>query len=195
MHTVPVTLENERVRLEPLSMDHADALCSVGLDPAIWDVGLHRIRTGEEMTEYVREAMEQRNRGSALPFAIVDRSTGTVAGSTRYMNIDRANRRVEIGSTWLGKNWQRTALNTESKFLMLEYAFEVWHALRVEFKTDVLNERSRSAIRRLGAKEEGILRKHAITSTGRVRDTVYYSIIDDEWTAVKEHFATHLRRK
>jgi N-acetyltransferase len=108
-----------------------------------------------------------------------------VIGSTRFMNIDRVNRRVEIGSTWIAPRWQRTAVNTEAKFLMLRHAFEEWKCVRVELKTDVLNQKSRNAILRIGAKEEGILRKHVITWTGRVRDSVYFSILDTEWPEVK----------
>lgn len=120
-----------------------------------------------------------------MPFAIVELASGTVVGSTRYGNIDRANRRVEIGWTWIGRPWQRTAVNTESKYLLLRHAFETLGCIRVEFKTDALNERSRQALLRIGAKEEGIFRSHVVTSTGRIRDSVYFSIIDREWPAVK----------
>jgi RimJ/RimL family protein N-acetyltransferase len=118
-------------------------------------------------------------------FATVKRDTGQVIGSTRFMNIDRANRRVEIGSTWIAREWHRSAVNTEAKYLMLRYAFEVWGCIRVELKTDVLNQRSRNAILRIGAKEEGTLRRHVITWTGRVRDTIYFSILDNEWPDAK----------
>jgi RimJ/RimL family protein N-acetyltransferase len=118
-------------------------------------------------------------------FATVETSSGRVIGSTRFMNIDRANRRVEIGSTWIAPPWQRTAVNTEAKYLMLRHAFEVWGCIRVELKTDALNQKSRNAILRIGAKEEGTLRRHLITHTGRVRDTVYFSILDSEWPGVK----------
>jgi len=115
----------------------------------------------------------------------VERSSGRVIGTTRFMNIDRVNRRAEIGSTWIAPAWQRTAVNTEAKFLMLQHAVEVWKYIRVELKTDALTQRSRSAILRSGAKEEGILRKHLVTWSGRVRDTVYFSILDTEWPEVK----------
>jgi RimJ/RimL family protein N-acetyltransferase len=115
----------------------------------------------------------------------VERSSGRVIGSTRFMNIDRVNRRVEIGSTWIAPAWQRTAVNTEAKYLMLKHAFEVWGCVRVELKTDALNQQSRDAILRLGAKEEGTLRKHLLTWTGRIRDSVYFSILDTEWPEVK----------
>ena len=137
------------------------------------------------MREYIAAALRTQAEGSALPFATVERATGKAIGSTRYMNIDRANRHVEIGSTWLGLAWQRTAANTEAKFLMLRHAFETLGCLRVELKTDSLNERSRNAILRIGAKEEGTFRNHMITHTGRIRHTVYFSIIDSEWPEVK----------
>lgn len=130
-----------------------------------------------------------------IPFATIDRRNGVVAGSTRFGAIDTVNKRVEIGWILFGKYWQRTGLNSEAKFLMLVQAFEVWRCVRVEFKTDRLTPQSRSAILRIGAKEEGILRKHAVTPNGRIRDTVYYSIIGDEWNEVKKHFANHLLRK
>ena len=122
----------------------------------------------------------------------VEKSTGTIVGSTRFGNIDRHNRRVEIGWTWINPRWQRTAINTEAKFLMLRHAFETWRCVRVELKTDVLNEKSRAAILRLGAEQEGVLRQHQITDSGRFRDTVYFSIIDTEWEAVKKVLLSRL---
>ena len=133
----------------------------------------------------VDQAFDEQARGVSVVFATMARDTGAVVGSTRFMNIDRANRRVEIGSTWIAPAWQRTAVNTEAKYLMLRHAFEEWQCLRVEFKTDALNERSRNAILRLGAQQEGIFRKHMTTHTGRIRDSVYFSILDTEWPAVK----------
>ena len=146
------------------------------------------------MGRYVETALRWQAEGTALPFATVERRVGTVVGSTRFGNIDRPNRRVEIGWTWLGPRWQRTACNTEAKYLMLRHAFETWGCLRVEFKTDALNERSRAALLRIGAREEGTLRKHMITTTGRVRDSVYFSILDDEWPAVKERLEARIRQ-
>ena len=128
-------------------------------------------------------------------FATVERGSVRVIGSTRYMNIDRVNRRVEIGSTWIAPAWQRTAVNTEAKYLMLRHAFEVWNCFRVELKTDALNLKSRNAILRIGAKEEGTLRRHVITWTGRVRDSVYFSILDSEWPEVKEKLEAMLAPK
>ena len=181
----PVLLEGRLVRLEPLSMDHHAALCAVGFDPELWRWTLNLVETPEQMREYMKAALDAQARGSELPFATCERASGRAVGSTRFGNIDRANRRVEIGWTWIARPWQRTAVNTEAKYLMLRHAFEQWGCVRVELKTDVLNEASRAALRRLGAKEEGVLRRHMITATGRIRDTVYYSILDTEWPAVK----------
>src|SRR4030081_1121871 len=125
----------------------------------------------------------------------VERSSGRVIGTTRFMNFDRVNRRLEIGSTWIAPAWQRTAVNTEAKYLMLRHAFEVWKCFRVELKTDALNQESRNAILRLGAKEEGTLRRHVLTWTGRVRDSVYFSILDSEWPEVKARMENMLARK
>ena len=145
------------------------------------------------MAAYIALALAERDAGRALPFATVDRATGTIIGSTRYAAIEPTHRRVEIGWTWLGRAWQRTAANTEAKYLMLRHAFETLGCVRVELKTDALNERSRAAIRRIGAREEGTLRRHMVTSTGRIRDTVYYSILDAEWTQVKAELERRLR--
>jgi len=133
----------------------------------------------------VETAFAEQARGESVVFVTVERASGKVIGSTRFMNIDRANSRVEIGSTWIAPAWQRTAVNTEAKYLMLRHAFEVWRCIRVELKTDALNQKSRNAILRLGAREEGTFRKHLLTWTGRIRDTVYFSILDTEWPEVK----------
>jgi N-acetyltransferase len=181
----PVTLEGAFVRLEPLSESHHAALCEVGLDPELWKITVERVVDAAGMLTYIRRALESQSKGAALPFAIIEKRTGRVAGSTRFMNINGKNRRLEIGSTWLARPWQRTSLNTEAKFLMLRHAFETLKCARVEFKTDVINERSRQAILRIGAKEEGILRRHTATWDGRMRDSVYFSILDSEWPRVK----------
>ena len=143
------------------------------------------MKTPEDFEGFVGKMLEEEKRGESVPFATVDRGSGQVIGSTRFMNIDRANRRVEIGSTWIVPAWQRTSVNTEAKYLMLKHAFEIWNCVRVELKTDALNQKSRDAILRLGAREEGTLRKHWITWTGRIRDSVYFSILDTEWAEVK----------
>jgi RimJ/RimL family protein N-acetyltransferase len=181
----PVTLEGRLVRLEPLSLDHTSALCEVGLDPDIWKFTLVMISNEEDMRRYVETALQAQAEGTAIPFATIEKGSGRVAGSTRFGSIDKNHKRVEIGWTWLGKEFQRTPLNTEAKYLMLKHAFETWGCNRVEFKTDVLNENSRNALRRIGAKEEGILRRHMINATGRARDSVYYSVLDSEWNDVK----------
>jgi RimJ/RimL family protein N-acetyltransferase len=181
----PVVLDGVHVRLEPLSLDHLPALIAVGLEPELWRWTTQVVRTPEEMEDYVRGALAEQAAGRALPFATVEKASQTVAGSTRFGAIDPANRRVEIGWTWLAPRWQRTVLNTEAKYLMMRHAFEQWDCVRVEFKTDVLNTTSRQALLRIGAKEEGILRSHIITATGRIRDTVYFSVTASEWPAVR----------
>jgi len=188
----PVTLEGRVVRLEPLGGAHLEGLCEIGLDEALWRWTLGHVRTREEMRAYLEVALNGRTEGTTLPFAILAQPSGQVIGSTRFGNIDRENRRVEIGWTWIGRRWQRTAVNTEIKYLMLRHAFESLGCVRVEFKTDTLNQTSRRAILRLGAKEEGILRRHMITDGGRIRDTVYYSIIDCEWAEVKARLEAKL---
>ena len=150
------------------------------------------MKTREDFERVVEKAFAEQERGESVVLATVERSSGRVIGSTRFMNMDRINRRVEIGSTWIAPAWHRTAVNTEAKYLMLRHAFEVWQCIRVELKTDALNERSRNAILRIGAKEEGTLRKHVITWTGRIRDSVYFSILDTEWAAVQARLEAKL---
>ncbi|HEU5249782.1 MAG TPA: GNAT family protein [Thermoanaerobaculia bacterium] len=188
----PVVLEGQHVRLEPLSLDHLDDLARVAFDEEIWRWTSERALSADELRAYVERAMAAARTGGALPFATVSRAEGRAIGSTRFANFDASGRRVEIGWTWLGREWQRTAVNTEAKYLMLAHAFEKLGCVRVELRTDVKNERSRAAIRRIGGVEEGVLRKHAITSTGRVRDDVYYSILDDEWPAVRARLEERL---
>jgi RimJ/RimL family protein N-acetyltransferase len=190
----PVTLQGQVVRLEPLKMEHFDALWSIGQDPDLWQLAPYQINTAEKMRTYLHAALDGQELGVALPFVTIARTTGQVVGTTRFGNIDAPNHRAEIGWTWIGKPWQRTPVNTEAKFLMLQHAFEVWQCIRVELKTDALNIRSRAAIARLGAKEEGISRHHMITESGRLRDSVYFSIINDEWPDVKARLQTLLAR-
>ncbi|MGA2390573.1 MAG: GNAT family protein [Candidatus Sulfotelmatobacter sp.] len=183
----PLTLEGSFIRLEPIRHKHAELFWQAAKD-ALDDIFQwipYRMKTWEDFDHMVAKALEEEKRGDSVVFATVKRDTGQVIGSTRFMNIDRANRRVEIGSTWIAREWHRSAVNTEAKYLMLRYAFEVWGCIRVELKTDVLNQRSRNAILRIGAKEEGTLRRHVITWTGRVRDTIYFSILDNEWPDAK----------
>jgi len=185
MNLTPVVLEGNHVRLEPLTLDHWGPLCDVGLDPEIWQWTTSLVRTPNDMRRYIETALQWQRDGKALPFAQVERSTGKVVGSTRYANVEDEHRRVEIGWTWVAQPWQRTAVNTEAKYLLLRHAFESVGCIRVEFKTDVLNVQSITALLRIGAKHEGILRKHMITANGRVRDSVYFSILDDEWPEIK----------
>jgi N-acetyltransferase len=175
-----------------MGLEHHAGLTAVGLDPEIWRRAIAPIRTPEEMRDYMVTALQLQREGTALPFVTVERSSGRIVGSTRFGNYDRTNRRIEIGWTWLAPTWQRTVTNTEAKYLMLTHAFERLGCVRVEFKTDVLNSQSRNAILRIGAKEEGILRKHTLTWTGRYRDSIYYSILDEEWPQVKAHLKTLL---
>ncbi|MEM6645503.1 MAG: GNAT family protein [Bacteroidota bacterium] len=191
----PVVLEGDHVRLEPLSLDHLDALVAVGLDADLWQWTLTVMRTSEDMVAYVRAALEGQAQGHVLPFATVERATGTVVGSTRFGNVALAHRRVEIGWTWVARPWQRTAVNTEAKLLMLRHAFGPLGCHRVELKTDALNTRSRQAILRLGAVEEGTLRQHMVTSSGRVRDTVYFSITGTDWPVVRGSLEQKLARR
>jgi RimJ/RimL family protein N-acetyltransferase len=192
MKVVPVTLEGQHVRLEPLSKIHLAGLAQVGLDEELWRWIPTQVQTSEEMAAYVDTAMQEQDRGASLPFAILEKATGRTIGSTRYGNIDRTHHRVEIGWTWVSREWQRTAVNTEAKYLLLQHAFETLGCMRVELKTDSLNARSRAAILRIGAREEGIFRNHMITASGRIRHTVYFSIIDSEWPAVKARLASTL---
>jgi len=192
MNLKPVTFEGRSVRLEPLTSSHHSGLCEIGLDPELWRLIPYRVSTEDEMRDYIGSALAAQTAGTAMPFATVERASGRVVGSTRFMNIDVANRRVEIGATWIAKPWQRSAINTEAKYLMLRHAFETLKCIRVELKTDALNQRSRQAILRIGAREEGVLRQHMVTWSGRLRDSVYFSILDSEWAGVKADLEARL---
>jgi len=192
MRVTPVTLEGRHVRLEPLAKAHLAGLAEVGLDEELWRWIPTAVRTREEMAAYIETALQEQERGVSLPFAILEKATGRAIGSSRYGNIDRTHHRVEIGWTWVAREWQRTAMNTEAKYLLLKHAFESLGCVRVELKTDSLNEKSRAAILRIGAKEEGIFRNHMITASGRIRHSAYYSIIDSEWPAVKARLEAKL---
>ncbi len=194
MEILPITLEGARVRLEPLSMDHLDALCAVGLDENIWRWFRVAALDRPQMREFIEIALQDQAKGVTLPFATVEAASGRVIGSTRFAAIERADRNLEIGWTWIAPPWQRTAINTEAKYLMLRHAFEQWGCIRVALKTDELNERSRAAIARIGAKEEGRFRNHMIVSTGRIRNSVYFSMIAEEWPTAKQHLEAMLAR-
>ena len=185
MDLSPVTLTGRHVRLEPLSLAHLDALAAVGLDSDLWRLGISRIETKDDLRAYVEAALAEQAAGKSVPFATISLADEQAVGSTRFGNIEPAHRRVEIGWTWIGRPWQRTAVNTEAKLLMLRHAFDTWRCRRVELKTSTKNERSRAAILRIGAREEGILRSHMLNPDGSWRDSVYYSILDDEWPAVR----------
>ena len=189
----PVTLEGQVVRLEPLSIAHEPALLAAAQDERIWRFTIHDPRTPELMRDYVRSALSDRDRGEALPFAVYHREAGRVIGATRYHSISAPNRGVEIGFTWYAPEFWRTRVNTECKYLLLCHAFDVLGCIRVELKTDGRNDRSRQAILRLGAREEGTLRSKVIMRDGHRRDSVYFSILDHEWPAVKERLERMLK--
>ncbi len=189
-----ITLRGRAVVLEPLTLAHAAPLARVGLDPDVWRWIQTTVASEADMRAYVETALDEHRRGVSVPFAIVDASRGEAIGSTRYASIVPEHRRLEIGWTWLAPAFQRTAANTETKLLLLAHAFESLGAQRVEFKTDARNERSRAALARIGATQEGIFRKHMVTDSGRIRDSVYFSIVDDEWPAIKERLRARLAR-
>jgi RimJ/RimL family protein N-acetyltransferase len=190
----PVTLEGSIVRLEPLTMEHLPGLTASGLDSEIWRWMPSTIQSPGDMRAYVDKALAARDTGTEMPFVTIERSSGRIVGGTRFMNIEPHHRRLEIGFTWIASAWQRTAVNTEAKLVMLTHAFNVLGALRVEFKTDSLNERSRAALLGIGAKEEGTLRNHMVTDSGRRRHSVYFSVIEEEWPQVRQHLESRLGR-
>jgi RimJ/RimL family protein N-acetyltransferase len=190
----PVTLEGSIVRLEPLSLDHVPGLADVALDPAIWRWTIARPTTEAELRTWAQTAIAARDAGTELPFATIDIATDHPIGSSRYMNIALDHRRLEIGWTWVGTAFQRTGANREAKLLMLRHAFDTLGCRRVEFKTDALNEKSRTALLGIGARFEGIFRNHMVMPDGRMRDSAYYSVIDSEWPEVREALEVGLRR-
>lgn len=190
--SVPATLEGRDVALVTLSLDHVEALSVVGVDASIWAWTPVRVAGRSDMEAFVREALDEQRAGTAFAFTIILRSTGAPIGSTRFMNVAESHRRVEIGGTWITPAWQRSRANTESKYLLLRHAFDAWHCRRVEFKTHARNARSRAALLRIGAVEEGTLRKHIMQADGTSRDSTYFSIIDDEWPAVRTRLVQRL---
>jgi len=186
MNPGPVVLSGRAVRLEPLELRHAAGLLAAGTDPAIWlYLPAYQPQVLADMAAWISAALTGAASGEQVPFAIVDPSNGRAVGSTRFLEIRWDSRALEIGWTWLAAGVQRSAVNTECKLLLLRHAFEELGALRVQFKTDLRNLRSQRAIERLGAVKEGVLRKQRINHDGYVRDSVYYSILDDEWPAVQ----------
>ncbi|WP_414473951.1 GNAT family N-acetyltransferase [Microvirga sp. M2] len=188
----PMTLSTDRLILRPLSLDDVPALGEAAMDGALWEKKTTTVPRPEGFEEYVRKALDLQAAGLALPFATVVRDGERVVGSTRYMNIDAANHRVEIGTTWIAGSWQRTFVNTHAKFLMLRHAFEALGCHAVEIRTHSLNDQSRAAIERLGAKLDGILRRHMIMPDGHIRDTAVYSILQEEWPEVKARLQQRL---
>lgn len=184
MKVKPITLEGKHVLLCPPSINDLEGLSSAAQDGEIWNNPYALFPSIGEMSEYLQGLLKDSK--TILPFIIIHKQSNKIAGTTRYLNIDHDNYRLEIGHTWIAQSYRRTAVNTESKFLMLQHAFEKLNCIAVEIRTDVLNEVSRKAIERLGAKQDGILRNHKIMREGRIRDTVSYSIIKSEWPSVKE---------
>jgi len=191
MRIEPVHLGGEHVVLEPLTRAHLGPLASV-LDPKLLQWFPKPITNDAELAEFIEEALHAQDAGTALPFATIDRARGKVIGSTRFANIDCANRKLEIGWTWIARPWQRSAINTEAKLLMLQHAFETLGAIRVQLKTDLRNLHSQRAIEKLGAVREGVLRRYQIRSNGEVRDTVMYSVLAEEWPALKARLEARL---
>jgi RimJ/RimL family protein N-acetyltransferase len=191
----PVTLTGKVVRLEPLSEAHIPALALAGRDESIWKYMRYADLTSEEsMTAWVRDMLRRQQAGTDLPFAVIHLASGRAAGATRYLEMRPPHRSLEIGGTWYAPEFQRTAVNTECKYLMLKYAFEEMKCIRVQFKADVRNERSVLAIERLGAVREGVLRNHYILQDGTLRDSVYFSILDREWPVTKILLEERLKR-
>jgi len=188
----PLVMEGSAVRLEPLSMVHHAALCEVSLRCELFRFFPFRMETEDDLRLYIEAALRQQSAGTALPFATRERASGAVVGSTSYLAIEPAHRRLEIGATWLAPKWQRTALNTEAKLLLISHAFERLGMNRVEFKTDARNRPSRAALLRIGATEEGTFRSHMVMPDGHLRDTVYYSIVAREWPPMKRRLEERL---
>ena len=189
-----IVLDGRIVRLEPLELAHVPRLAEVALDPAIWRWTIARPGTEDDLRDWATAAIRARDAGTEYPFATIERATGRPIGSTRFMNIALEHRRVEIGWTWLAPAWQRTGANREAKLLMLGYAFDTLGCRRVEFKTDSNNEASRAALLGIGATFEGIFRKHIVMPNDGVRHSAWYSVIDDEWPAVRARLEEGLRR-
>ena len=190
----PVTLSGPHARLEPLSRDHRDGLVEAVKDGELWKLWYTSIPSPETMDAEIARRLGLQDNGAMLPFTVKDAS-GRIAGMTTYMNVDAANKRVEIGSTWYAARVQRTPLNTQCKLLLLTHAFEALNCIAVEFRTHFFNHQSRRGIERLGAKLDGILRSHQVAPNGTLRDTVVYSIIASEWPTVKAHLTYQLHEK
>jgi len=184
---LPITLAGAHATLEPLTASHADGVKAAAADGELWNLWYTSVPAPDKVAEWLDIALDMRERQGAMPFIVRDNASGGVVGSTRYFNVDAANRRLEIGHTWYARRAQRTAINTECKRLLLTHAFETLRCIAVEFRTHWFNHRSREAIARLGAKQDGVLRNHHLMPDGSKRDTVVFSILDSEWPAVKRH--------
>ncbi len=190
----PVQLSGQWVLLEPLAPEHADDLCKAASDGALWKLWYTGVPKPDEFKGWVDGSLALQAAGRALPFTVRHLASGDIVGSTRYMNIESDRRRLEIGTTWYAERVQRTPLNTEAKLLLLRHAFESLGCMAVEFRTHFFNFRSREAIAKLGAKQDGILRQHTTAANGTLRDTVVFSILDSEWPAVQSHLQFRLER-
>lgn len=191
----PVTLVGTHVRLEPMTQEHIPGLAEIGVGQPFWDFMLYgNINTVDDMRSWVLDILSRARRGTDLPFVAIHLQSGRVAGATRYLNIVPNDRGLEIGGTWYGPEFQRTVVNTECKYLLLRHAFETLGCIRVQLKTDLRNERSQRAIERIGAVREGVLRNHMILPDGRIRNSVFYSILDTEWPEVKKKLEEMLAR-
>jgi len=190
----PITLQGTHVTLEPLSHARHDQLVEAVCDGRLWELWYTFVPSPERMKAEIDRRLDLQAKGSMLPFAVIDPATDLAVGMTTYMDIDAAHRRVEVGSTWYRKSVQRTALNTEAKRLLLAHAFESLECIAVEFRTHFMNRPSRRAIERLGAKLDGVLRNHRLSSDGTLRDTCVYSIIASEWPTVRTHLDFELSR-
>jgi len=195
MEVKPVELTGKHVRLEPMTEEHTAALAEIGIGQPFWGFMLYgNINTVDEMHNWVRDILSRAEKGTDLPFVAIHLDSGRVAGATRYLNIMPKDRGLEIGGTWYGPEFQRTVVNTECKYLLLRHAFETLGCIRVQLKTDLRNERSQKAIERIGAVKEGVLRNHMILPDGRYRHSVFYSILDVEWSEVKRRLEDMLKR-
>jgi RimJ/RimL family protein N-acetyltransferase len=191
----PITLVGKYVRLEPMTEAHIPGLTEIGVGQTFWDYMLYgNIETEADMQNWVRNINARGEKGTDLPFVAIHLASGRVAGATRYLNIMPKDRGLEIGGTWYGLDFQRSPVNTECKYLLLKHAFETLDCIRVQLKTDLRNERSQKAIERIGAKKEGVLRNHMILPDGRIRHSVFYSILDTEWPDVKKRLEEMMAR-
>ncbi|MBC3936909.1 GNAT family N-acetyltransferase [Undibacterium rugosum] len=187
MDLKPIYLQGQHISLEPLNESHLDDIRAAAADGELWKLFFTSVPRPDQVSQWLATALEMQQQQRALPFAVRDNQSGKIIGSTRYCNIEHTHQRVEIGYTWYARSAQRSGVNTECKHLLLRHAFEVWQCIAVEFRTDWFNRRSQAAIERLGAKRDGVLRNHMILPDGRIRDTVVYSILRNEWPGVSQN--------